>query len=142
MLNNIGSIYHLINKNMKKNMVGWFEIPVSDMGRAIKFYETVFGIKLSSLALGALEMALFPSVENGMGSAGALVKNQQFYTPSASGSLLYFTAQSGDLSNELGRVEAAGGKITIPRRQISEDFGYMAVFNDTEGNRIAIHSRK
>ena len=127
---------------MKKNAVGWFEIPVTDMDRAVKFYETVFDIRLSRNLFGTLEMAWFPEEENGMGSSGSLVFNTEFYKPSADGVLIYFTAQSGDMSIELGRVEKAGGKITMPRKQISEEYGYMALIIDTEGNRIALHSRK
>jgi len=126
---------------MKKNPVGWFEIPVRDMKRAMQFYETVFDIKLSHHILGTLEMAWFPEAESDSGAAGSLVLNEKSYKPSPDGVLIYFTAQSGDLSNELGKVEQAGGKILIQRRQISEDVGYMAVILDTEGNRIALHSR-
>jgi predicted enzyme related to lactoylglutathione lyase len=57
------------------------------------------------------------------------------------GTLVYFTAHSGDLDNELGRVENAGGKVFQPKTLISDDVGYMAVIGDTEGNRIALHSR-
>ena len=55
--------------------------------------------------------------------------------------LIYFTAQSGDLSNELEKVEPAGGKVLMQKKLITEDIGYMGLFIDTEGNRIAIHSR-
>ena len=122
------------------NAVGWFEIPVTDMERATKFYETVFEVTLRSLPLGELEMAMFPAHESNKGAQGALVKNEH-YTPSQDGALLYFTAQSGDLKKEVSRVEAAGGKILMPIKQVSEDYGWMAVCLDTEGNRFAIHSR-
>jgi predicted enzyme related to lactoylglutathione lyase len=56
--------------------------------------------------------------------------------------LVYFTAHSGDLSNELARVEAAGGKILVPRKEIGPDYGFMAVILDTEGNRVALHSKE
>ncbi len=125
-----------------KNPVGWFEIPVLDMDRAMKFYETVLDIKLDRHQMGPLDMAWFPPVPEGMGAMGSLVKNAEFYKPSQEGVLVYFTAFSGDLSNELSRVEAAGGKILMPRKQISEAHGYMAHCLDTEGNRIALHSRK
>ena len=55
--------------------------------------------------------------------------------------VVYFTAFSGDLANELSRVEEAGGKILQEKKQISEEHGYMALILDTEGNRIAVHSR-
>lgn len=127
---------------IQRNVVGWFEIPVSDMDRAIKFYETVFDFKLARNKMDTLDMAWFPMAEGDAGgSMGSLVFNKEFYTPTKDGALLYFTAHSGDLSNELSRVEKAGGKIEIPKRQIAPDIGYMAVFIDTEGNRVALHSR-
>lgn len=127
---------------MKKNAVGWFEIPVKDMDRAMRFYETVFDVKLSRNLFGTFEMAWFPEAESQIGSAGSLVKSDKDYRPSADGVLIYFTAHSGDLSNELGKVEKAGGRILLPKKQISEDYGFMALVFDTEGNRIALHSRK
>ncbi len=131
------------NKTMKNNAVGWFEIPVVNMERAMKFYETVFGFKLSLHKMGPLDMAWFPWVEGGSGAAGSLVYNKEWYKPSSSdGVLVYFTAHSGDLNNELAKVEKAGGKIVVPKTQISEDYGYMAVILDTEGNRVSLHSRK
>jgi predicted enzyme related to lactoylglutathione lyase len=123
------------------NVVGWFEIPVRDMGRAITFYETVFGFTLSHQRLGTLEMAWFPAVENSIGAAGSLVFAPDHYTPSAEGTMVYFTANSGDLATELSRVEGAGGKVLRNKTLISEEVGYMGLFLDTEGNRIAIHSR-
>jgi hypothetical protein len=129
-------------EDMNANVVGWFEIPVTDMDRAIKFYENVFDIKMERHLLGPIDMAWFPAVENGSGSAGSLVFNKQAYKPSSDGILIYFTARSGDVSTELGKVTKAGGKILLPKTKISDDVGYMALFSDSEGNRIALHSRK
>ena len=42
------------------NPVGWFEIPATDLKRAKKFYEGVFGVKLSLQTMGPCEMAWFP----------------------------------------------------------------------------------
>ena len=123
------------------NVVGWFEVPVQNMDRAVKFYETVFGFKLSRHQMGPLDMAWFPTVDKGMGAPGSLVYNKEAYRPSTDGVLVYFTAFSGDLSIELSRVEAAGGKMLQPKRLISEEYGSMELFLDTEGNRIALHSR-
>lgn len=125
----------------KINIVGWFEIPVSDMERAIKFYETVFEIKLERHKLGETDMAWFPWIENANGSAGSLVYNPEFYYPSVHGIIVYFTALSGDLQNEICRVEQAGGKVLREKTLISKDIGYMGLIVDSEGNRVAIHSR-
>ncbi|MCB9015358.1 MAG: VOC family protein [Lentimicrobiaceae bacterium] len=124
------------------NMVGWFEIPVTDMERAIKFYSTVFSIELQRNKLDGLDMAWFPFDEKGLGSSGSLVYHPEFYKPSTDGTLIYFTPRSGNLAVELAKVEAAGGKVLESKKLISEDIGYMGLFLDSEGNRIAIHSRK
>jgi uncharacterized protein len=125
----------------KNNAVGWFELPVADMERAIKFYETVFGIKLERNQMGPLDMAWFPWVDDGMGASGSLVYHQEMYKPSVDGVVIYFTAHSGDLANELSRVEPAGGKVIQPKTLITEDIGYMALLIDSEGNRVALHSQ-
>jgi len=128
---------------MERNVVGWFEIPVTDMDRAIRFYEKVFDFKIERNQMGPLDMGWFPWTEgDGPGSGGSLVKHEEFYKPSTNGSLVYFTAHSGDLDNELSRVEDAGGQVLQGKTLIADDIGYMALFLDTEGNRIAMHSRK
>lgn len=126
----------------KNNAVGWFEIPTTDMDRAIKFYETVLGYKLQRNKMGPLDMAWFPPVENGLGAMGSLVCHKDYYKPSADGVLIYLTSPSGDISNELAKIDDAGGKLIQPKKLISEDVGYMGLFIDSEGNRIALHSRK
>lgn len=126
---------------MKNNVVGWFEIPVTNMERAIAFYEKVFELKLDRNQMGPLDMAWFPWATDGLGSGGSLVHFPSAYKPSGDGTLVYFTAHSGDLSYELSRVEEAGGKVLQGKKQISEEYGFMALILDTEGNRIALHSR-
>lgn len=126
------------------NVVGWFEIPVIDMDRAIKFYETVFEFKMERHPMGPLDMAWFPT-PGGTGAMGALVKHAEWYKPARTpeeGVLIYFTAFSGDVQIELDRVEKAGGVVGMPKKLIAPDIGYMGAFIDSEGNRIAVHSRK
>lgn len=124
---------------MERNAVGWFEVPVKDLDRAIKFYETVLDLKIEKHELGPLQMGWFPQLEDKPGSTGALVLHEG-YVPSKEGSLLYFTAHSGDCSNELSRVEDAGGQIIQEKKQIGE-YGFVGLIIDTEGNRVALHSR-
>jgi hypothetical protein len=126
----------------KNNMVGWFEIPVANMERAIAFYEKVFAVKLSRNQMGPLEMAWFPWVETGLGAAGSLVYHADFYKPSSDGVLIYFSSQTSDLNDELARIGPAGGQVLMPKKLITEEIGYMALFIDSEGNRAALHSRK
>lgn len=127
---------------LQYNIVGWFEIPVENIDRAIKFYEEVFVIKLQKQHLGPLTMAFFPGKEGSTGAGGALVYHTEYYKPSRDGILIYFTALSGDAAVELSRIEKAGGKVLRHKTMIAPDIGYMGLFLDTEGNRIAIHSRQ
>jgi uncharacterized protein len=126
----------------QNNIIGWFELPVSDMERAIRFYETVFDITMERHLLGPLDMAWFPYNQKGMGAAGSLVCQPQHYTPSKEGVLIYFSSQTGDLADELARIDKAGGKVLMPKTMISPDVGFMSLFIDSEGNRVAIHSMK
>jgi len=126
---------------LQHNVVGWFEIPVTDMERSIRFYEKVFGFKLSRHKMGSLDMAWFPSIEGSIGSSGSLVHQPEHYKPSPDGILIYFTTTSGDINEDLKKVEKAGGKVLSPKTKISEEIGYMALILDSEGNRIAFHSR-
>ena len=122
---------------MKHNMVGWFEIPVTDMDRAKAFYEQVFDIKIGIHDLGGVIMGWFPSAGDVSGATGSLMKHES-YTPSDKGTLVYFT--SVDVQTELDRVKAAGGIILQEKTMISKEHGYMALLKDSEGNRIALHS--
>ncbi len=122
----------------KINAVGWFEIPVKDMKTAKKFYEKVFDVELSLNDMGPLTMAWFPMIENGPGAAGSLVKGKT-YTPSHAGTVVYFSVD--DIEETLRRVNAYGGKTLTPKTSIGE-YGFVAHFEDTEGNRPAVHSQK
>ncbi len=126
---------------MEQNMVGWFEIPVTDMERAKKFYDTVFEIEITVHDMNELVMGWFPFAEGKPGATGSLVKHKDFYSPSDNkGALVYFSCE--DLQVQLDRVEPAGGTILQPKKQIGEGHGYMGLFIDSEGNRVALHSQK
>lgn len=122
-----------------KDAISWFEIPTRDLHRAKTFYESIFGITMVPLDTPQIKMQMFP-LENPMGVGGALVYNEQFYKPSGSeGPLIYLNANP-DVQNILNKIEAAGGQILIPKTMITPEYGHMAMFLDTEGNRIALHS--
>lgn len=122
-----------------QNMIAWFEIPAADLDRARKFYETIFGVTLQEMGLAnQLRMAVFPVEAGAVG--GALCEHPGFYRPSHDGTLVYLNGDP-DLQLVLERVAPAGGRVIVPKTQISAEHGYMAVFEDSEGNRIALHSR-
>ena len=123
-----------------KHAISWFEIPTNDIDRAQNFYETIFEIKMVPMDNPALKMRLFPLDDMMTGVGGSIVKTQGFHIPSATDGPLIYLDANPDVNIVLGRVEAAGGKVLVPKTHISEDYGYMAMFLDTEGNRIALHS--
>ena len=123
-----------------KNAISWFEIPTIDIERAQKFYEAIFQIKLEPLETDNFKMRMFP-LDNPMnGVGGTLVKTDGFHVPSATDGPLIYLNGNPDVQIVVDRIEAAGGKVTVPITKISDEYGYMAVFIDTEGNRIALHS--
>lgn len=116
--------------------LNWFEIPVVDFGRAKKFYETVLGVELYVHELGGFTLGVFPCDQLGIG--GAICKGEH-YTPSADGSMVYLNAMP-DLQPAADRVEAAGGQLLIPKTEIGNGWGYSALFIDSEGNKVGLHS--
>ena len=122
------------------NAISWFEIPTTDINRAQKFYETIFGISMITMDLPNIKMRMFPLDDMMNGIGGALVDSGGFHKPSLTdGPLIYLNANP-DVQNVLDKVEAAGGKIMVTKTEISPEYGNMAVFVDTEGNRMALHS--
>ena len=121
------------------NAVSWFEIPTTDLPRAQRFYEAIFDIQMIPLDTPQIQMRMFP-LENPMNVGGALVRHPDFYKSSATDGPLVYLNANPDVQIVLDRIEAAGGKVLVPKTQISPEYGHMAVFIDTEGNRIALHS--
>jgi uncharacterized protein len=123
-----------------KNAISWFEIPTTDIDRAQKFYEAIFGITMVPMDMPGMKMRMFP-IDNPMeGIGGTLVDSGGFHKPSATDGPLIYLDGNPDVQIVLGRVEAAGGQVLMPKTDIGSDYGFMAVFLDTEGNRIALHS--
>lgn len=122
-----------------KNAISWFEIPAVDLDRAQKFYENILGATFNKLDMPQLQMRMFV-LEDQSGIGGALCKAEGFYKPSASDGPLVYLNGNPNVQHVLDKVEKAGGKIVVPKTEISPEYGHMAVILDTEGNRIALHS--
>ena len=118
------------------NAINWFEIPASNFERAKKFYSEILNAELAAQEMQGTEMAFFPMDGDGVGGAVCAGKD---YKPSAEGTVPYLNGGS-DLATILNRVESAGGKIVMPKTKISDEIGHMALFFDSEGNKIALHS--
>lgn len=121
------------------NVVGWFEIYVADMGRAKRFYQAVLQREMTDLpAMGSdMQMCAFAWVEQGTGTAGALVKSAQM-GPGTGGTMVYFSCE--DCAIEAARVVTHGGTLCQDKMSIGE-YGFIAIARDTEGNTIGLHSR-
>lgn len=123
------------------NAISWFEIPVTDLNRAQAFYETIFGVKLIPMDMPNIKMRMFPIDDPMTGIGGALADTGgTFHKPSATDGPLVYLNANPDLQQVLDKVEAAGGKIMVPKTEISPEYGFMGVFIDSEGNRIGLHS--
>ena len=123
-------------QNPPQNPVGWFEIPARDLGRAKAFYEQVLGLELALNELGPLKMAWFPMHRDAPGATGTLVQGAGF-EPSHAGTLVYL--QVADIEATLQRVQAKGGKTLQPKTNLGQ-YGFIAHFEDSEGNRVALHA--
>lgn len=122
----------------KANVIGWFDIYVNDMHRAVTFYESVLRHKLVQIGdpTGETQMMSFPADMGVYGAGGALVKSPHS-RPGVGGTLVYFSVE--DCANEQSRVIAAGGNIAQPKFSIGE-FGWVVLCEDTEGNLFGLSS--
>ena len=118
------------------NPVNWFEIPVTDLRRAKAFYEAVLNYDLSLQEMGPMKMAWFPMERGAPFATGSLVQAES-YTPSRTGSVVYFSVP--DIEKALDAVRRVGGTVINGKTSIGE-FGFVAHFEDSEGNRVALHA--
>lgn len=116
--------------------ISWFEIAASDFERAVKFYENIFEEKLQVFAFGELKLGVFSDSKS---IGGAICYEAKWYKPSADGTIIYLNANP-DLLTVQNRIENAGGSIIQPKKLIAPGRGYMCLFLDSEGNRLALHS--
>ena len=123
-----------------QNAISWFEIPTTDLNRAQKFYETVFGISMMPMDTPNIKMRMFPLDDMMTQVGGALVDSGGFHKPSLTDGPLVYLNGNPDVQTILDQVPAAGGNIMVPKTEISPEYGFMAVIIDTEGNRIGLHS--
>lgn len=119
-----------------KNPVFYFEIPVTDLDRAVAFYETVFGFSFDRKSIDGNDMAFFPRTEESPGASGALAKGDT-YQPSHAGCMIYFDVD--DIDAVLQRSAAAGAKLLYGKTNIGKG-GVVAEIEDSEGNRIALNA--
>lgn len=135
-------------KKLKKideetNIITWFEIPVSDIDRAKKFYETILDIEMIKSADGDSESVFFPYNPNVIqatsGRVTGVLSKSERNSPSSQGTIIYINA-SPSIQTVLDKVVKAGGKIIAPKMQIPP--GFIAIIMDTEGNKVGLHAEE
>ena len=119
------------------NTLNWFEIPATDFARAKAFYATVLDAQIHDDPNPHMQYAYLPSDPQKGGFGGAIGFGENF-VPSMTGTTIYLDG-GNDLSVPLGRVESAGGTVILPKTAIGEN-GFIALFIDTEGNKVGFHS--
>lgn len=119
-----------------QNLVNFIDIPATDFGRALSFYKAILGIEINETDMFGTKMGFFPT--DGTNVSGAIVQGED-YKPSTTGVLVYLNG-GNDLQTILDKVEPNNGKIIVPKTHISPEVGYIAIFIDTEGNKMAVHS--
>lgn len=130
-----GTANQTLNKEMK-NLASIIEIPVADLTRAIAFYETILEVSIEKMEMDGVQMGVLPS--DGKTVSVVLAKGDD-YKPTTDGALVYLNA-GADLQTALDKVAQNGGKIVVPKTAISPEMGYFALFIDTEGNKLGLHS--
>lgn len=120
------------------NAVSWVEIPVTDFERAKKFYSTIFDYEMPEMIMDNVRMGFLLYNQEQGGIGGAIVQGEGC-NPSENGTKLYLNGGS-DLNIILNRIESAGGKTIVTKTDIGSGFGFFALFNDTEGNQLGLHS--
>ena len=119
-----------------KNLISIVEIPTSNFSRAVAFYNAILDMQIEEIDMGGVKMGLFPN--EGEGIFVHLIQGTE-YKPAADGVIVYFNGGT-DLQNVVTKIEANGGETVVPKTEIGPEMGYYAMFIDTEGNKLGLHS--
>ncbi|MEO6330742.1 MAG: VOC family protein [Ginsengibacter sp.] len=122
------------------NSLNWFEVPAIDIDRASKFYAEIFAAEMSPMQeMMGMKMVSFPA-DMGNGKASGAIVQSQMHKPSTEGCVIYLNANP-EIQTVIDKIEKAGGKVAMPKTQITPEIGYMAFFIDTEGNKMGLHGQ-
>ena len=128
----------LTNSKVKdmKSYISMFEIPATDISRAINFYEVLLDIKIEKMDVEGMQMGIMPY--EGQMVTGVIIQAES-YKPSSDGVTMYLNAGE-NLQVVLDIVEKNGGQILVPKTAHADESGYFAIFLDSEGNKMALNS--
>lgn len=123
-------------ENNMNNLISIVEIPTTDFSRAVKFYQTILGLAIEEMEMDGNQMGVLPNEE---GTVNVVLVKGKDYKPTTDGAVLYLNAGK-DLQPVLDKIEKNGGQVLLPKTEISPEMGYFALFIDTEGNKLGLHS--
>ena len=119
-----------------KTLISIVEIPTSNFSRAVAFYQAILGITIEEIEMEGVRMGLFP---NDGESVSVQLINGGEYKPSSDGTIVYLNGGK-DLKKVADKIETNGGNIVVPKTEIGPEMGFYAMFTDTEGNKLGLHS--
>jgi predicted enzyme related to lactoylglutathione lyase len=119
-----------------KTLISIVEIPTTDFSRAVSFYQAILNVRIEEVEMDGVQMGLFPG--DGETVNVTLIRGND-YKPSRDGTIVYLNA-GDDLKIVLDKIESNGGKVVVPKTEISPEMGFFAMFIDTEGNKLGLHS--
>jgi uncharacterized protein len=119
-----------------KNLISIVEIPTADFSRAVSFYQSILNIDIEEIEMSGIKMGSFPN--SGEGVFVQLINSSE-YRPSGDGTVIYLNG-GDDLQKIADKIQANGGKIVVPKSEIGPEMGFYAIFTDTEGNKLGLHS--
>ncbi len=122
--------------NDMKSFISLFEIPATDISRAVSFYEAILDINIEKMEMPGMEMGIFPY--EGQMVTGVIMKGEG-YEPTADGVTIYLNG-GDNLQHILDMVEKSGGTIIVPKTAHADENGFFALFLDTEGNKLGLNS--
>src|SRR5437016_5397489 len=117
--------------SQRDSRIVWFEIPVSDLDRASRYYGRVLGLELTQTQMGPESMAVFPYKHPAISGCLLLVPGHK---ADGGGVTVYLNADPA-LDDALKRVGEAGGKVALGKTELPGDMGVFAHMIDSEGNR-------
>lgn len=119
-----------------KSHISIFEIPATEISRAIDFYQAILDINIEMIDMPEMHMGIFPYEDQ---MVTGVVIQADGYKPSADGVTIYLNG-GDNLQVILDKVEKSGGEIVTSKTLHADESGYFAIFLDSEGNKIGLHS--
>ncbi|MCK0096613.1 VOC family protein [Yoonia sp. F2084L] len=113
-----------------RTIMAWGEIPVTDMDKAVAFYNEVFGYEMEIDNSGPNPMAVLGSMDS---SAGAHLYPGK---PAPDGGNTIHLAITDKLEDGIDRCWKAGGQVVSP--PIAIPAGRFAYAKDLDGNSIGL----